>query len=134
MRQCKKPRWGGFKKKTEEKQKTKKGRGIDSLTVACCFSAFSAASFSCFWKASWRDFISSLGIEKTKHKLHPKSPLENHSSVSRECVVFTKYLANNIKMTSWTIVPEQDKNLLVMEIRYILHLSNVLLCKTSASV
>lgn len=30
------------------------------LTVACCFSACSVASSSCFCKAAWRDFISSL--------------------------------------------------------------------------
>lgn len=30
------------------------------LTVACCFSAFSFASSSCFCRAAWRDFISSL--------------------------------------------------------------------------
>lgn len=34
------------------------------LTVACCFSALSFASSSCFCKAAWRDFISSLSSEK----------------------------------------------------------------------
>lgn len=34
------------------------------LTVACCFSAFSFASSSCFCKAAWRDFISSLSSER----------------------------------------------------------------------
>lgn len=33
------------------------------LTVACCFSARSFASSSCFCKAAWRDFISSLSNE-----------------------------------------------------------------------
>lgn len=33
------------------------------LTVACCFSALSFASSSCFCKAAWRDFISSLSSE-----------------------------------------------------------------------
>lgn len=31
-----------------------------SLTVACCFSTLSLASSSCFCRAVWRDFISSL--------------------------------------------------------------------------
>lgn len=34
------------------------------LTVACCFSALSFASSSCFCKAAWRDFISSLSSER----------------------------------------------------------------------
>lgn len=34
-----------------------------SLTVACCFSACSFASSSCFCKAAWRDFISSLSSQ-----------------------------------------------------------------------
>ena len=33
---------------------------VHFLTVACCFSALSVASSSCFCKAAWRDFISSL--------------------------------------------------------------------------
>lgn len=34
------------------------------LTVACCFSALSFASSSCFCKAACRDFISSLSSER----------------------------------------------------------------------
>lgn len=46
-----------------------------SLTVACCFSACSFASSSCFCKAAWRDFISSLSSESEERN----SPLAHLS-------------------------------------------------------
>lgn len=48
-------RWRGWLEETE-----RWWWGHLCLTVACCFSAFSFASSSCFCRAAWRDFISSL--------------------------------------------------------------------------
>lgn len=56
------------------------------LTVACCFSALSFASSSCFCKAAWRDFISSLSREREVRNTllaHPPHTLRGlHSSAT----------------------------------------------------
>lgn len=53
------------------------------LTVACCFSARSFASSSCFCKAAWRDFISSLSSESRE-----RQSVSTSSSALRNIMAF----------------------------------------------
>lgn len=61
------------------------------LTVACCFSALSFASSSCFCKAAWRDFISSLSREREVRNTllaHPPHNLRGLPSSAKDWFLY----------------------------------------------